>query len=146
MFVSLFKKNKFIILFLSLFFSCLSTISLKANPTFVDGTVVDNKDDDANTAAEQFTTGLSFNNDGTKMYIVGTESKDVHEFELNPGFDISTRTYAGDSERCELSGNAGGDRRIFDISFSSDGLKIFIARGSAGNEGGDDKDKILDMT
>ena len=61
MFVSLFKKNKFIILFLSLFFSCLSTISLKANPTFVDGTVVDDQGGDANTAQERFTTGLSFN-------------------------------------------------------------------------------------
>ncbi len=90
---------------------------------------------------------LAFNPEGTKAFLHyqngDGDFRFIAEFNLSTPFDISTGTYAGDSERCELSGNAGGDRRIFDISFSSDGLKIFIARGSAGNEGGDDKDKIF---
>ncbi len=90
---------------------------------------------------------LAFNPEGTKAFLHyqngDGDFRFIAEFNLSTPFDISTRTYAGDSERCELSGNAGGDRRIFDISFSSDGLKIFIARGSAGGEGGDDKDKIF---
>ena len=81
MFVSLVKIKKYLIyLFLFLLFNFFFDISLKANPTFVDGTAVDDQGGDDNTAAERFTSGLSFNNDGTKMYIVGTESKDVHEF------------------------------------------------------------------
>ena len=90
---------------------------------------------------------LAFNPEGTKAFLHyqngDGDFRFIAEFNLSTPFDISTRTYAGDSERCELSGNAGLDRRIFDISFSSDGLKIFIARGSQAGEGGDDKDKIF---
>ena len=90
---------------------------------------------------------LAFNPEGTKAFLHyqngDGDFRFIAEFNLSTPFDISTGTYAGDSERCELSGNAGKDRRIFDISFSSDGLKIFIARGSENNENGDDKDKIF---
>ena len=49
MFVSLVKIKKYLIyLFLFLFFNCLFTISLKAEPTLVDGTVVDDQGGDAN--------------------------------------------------------------------------------------------------
>ena len=47
MFISLVKIKKYLIyLFLFLLFNFFFDSSLKANPTFVDGTVVDNKDDD----------------------------------------------------------------------------------------------------
>ena len=47
MFVSLVKIKKYLIyLFLFLFFNCLFTISLKAEPTLVDGTVVDDQGGD----------------------------------------------------------------------------------------------------
>ena len=62
MFVSLVKKNKFIILFIFLLFNCFFNSSLKANPTFVDGTVIDDQGGVANTASEKFPTGLTFNN------------------------------------------------------------------------------------
>ncbi len=122
MFVDLVKKNKFIILFLFLCFNCLFNSSLKANPTFIDGTVVDDQGGDDNTAAEQFTSGLSFNNDGTKMYIVGTQSDDVHEFTLTTPFDISTRTYdAGDSY--DLDDKSGTPTSV---KFNNDGTKMFM--------------------
>ena len=123
MFVSLVKVKKYLIyLFLFLLFNFFFDISLKANPTFVDGTAVDDQGGDDNTAAERFTSGLSFNNDGTKMYIVGTESKDVHEFELNPGFDISTRTYdAGDSYDLESKSLTPSS-----VKFNNDGTKMFM--------------------
>ena len=44
MFVSLVKVKKYLIyLFLLLLFNCFFNSSLKANPTFVDGTAVDNQ-------------------------------------------------------------------------------------------------------
>ena len=50
--------------------------------------------------------GIHFNPDGTKMFIV-SQSKDgdfslVDEYDLTTPFDISTQSYAGDSERCNL--------------------------------------------
>ncbi|MDC3184007.1 autotransporter domain-containing protein [Pelagibacteraceae bacterium] len=123
----MFKIKKYLIyLFLFLLFNFFFDISLKANPTFVDGTAVDDQGGDDNTAAERFTSGLSFNNDGTKMYIVGTESKDVHEFELNPGFDISTRTYdAGDSY--DLDDKSATPTSV---KFNNDGTKMFMVSHS----------------
>ncbi len=125
MFVSLFKKNIFIILFLSLFFSCLSIISLKANPTFVDGTVVDDQGGDANTAQERYTTGLSFNNNGTKMFITGTENDSVNEFTLSTAFDISTRSFV---DAFDISGTgANEDGAPTSVKFNDDGTKMFTA-------------------
>ncbi|MDC3177936.1 autotransporter domain-containing protein [Pelagibacteraceae bacterium] len=111
-------------------FNCFFNSSLKANPTFVDGTAVDNQPIDGvvtdNTAAERYTTGLSFNNDGTKMYIVGTESKILHEFELNPGFDISTRTYdSGDTYDLESKAPLPTS-----VKFNNDGTKMFMVSHS----------------
>ena len=37
---------------------------------------------------------MTFNNDGTKMYVIGAIGKDVNEYNLSTGFDISTATYA----------------------------------------------------
>ncbi len=131
MFISLVKVKKYLVyLFLLLLFNCFFNSSLKANPTFVDGTPVDNQPIDGvvtdNTAAERYTTGLSFNNDGTKMYIVGTESKILHEFELNPGFDISTRTYdSGDTYDLESKGPLPTS-----VKFNNDGTKMFMVSHS----------------
>ena len=131
MFVSLVKVKKYLIyLFLLLLFNCFFNSSLKANPTFVDGTAVDNQPINRvvtdNTAAERYTTGLSFNNDGTKMYIVGTESKILHEFELNPGFDISTRTYdSGDTYDLESKAPLPTS-----VKFNNDGTKMFMVSHS----------------
>ena len=32
--------------------------------------------------------GLAFNNDGTKMFVVGYAGKDVNEYTLSTGFDV----------------------------------------------------------
>ena len=50
--------------------------------------------------------GIHFNHDGTKMFtFIQTNSGSsnilyVNEYNLSTPFDVSTRTYAGDSERC----------------------------------------------
>ena len=58
MFISLVKVKKYLVyLFLLLLFNCFFNSSLQANPTFVDGTVIDG----ASFAPEEYPTGLSFN-------------------------------------------------------------------------------------
>jgi hypothetical protein len=37
---------------------------------------------------------LAFNNDGTKMFIVGDTGDDVNEYTLSTGFDVSTASYS----------------------------------------------------
>ena len=88
--------------------------------------------------------GVQFNNDGTKMFVIYQQNDDngngprfVEEFNLSTTFDISTATYAGDSERCELDDGSGATdgtfRRIFDLQFTNDGLSFFYAVGNAGS-------------
>ena len=86
--------------------------------------------------------GVDFNTDGTKMFVLYQQQKDgssnprfVDEYNLSTPFDISTASYAGDSESCELDdGTSGNDfRRIFDLDFADDGLSFFHTVGNAGN-------------
>ena len=38
-------------------------------------------------------TGVTFNGDGTKMYMVGSTNDRVYEYDLSTGFDVSTAVY-----------------------------------------------------
>ena len=53
----------------------------------------------------------------------------IHEYNLSTPYDISTRTYAGNDERCELgSGSTGhADNSAHDLEFSNDGMKLFTS-------------------
>ena len=98
---------------------------------------------------------LDFNDDGTKLFIVYQQSGDtfsyVNEYTLSSPFNVSTASYAGDSERCYLD-NTGGDTdvgpedRVFGIDFSKDGMKLFVARGNTGGDDNDDKGKNNDYS
>ena len=80
--------------------------------------------------------GIEFNKDGTKMFAsyggdaTGEETKALNEYNLSTPFDISTRVYAGDNERCVLSGPEFSLLGLYDLEFSSDGLKLFLAQGN----------------
>ena len=100
--------------------------------------------------------GVDFNNDGTKMFIVfqgpetGTTYSIVEEYNLSTPFNVSTASYAGDSEICSLdTGDTtfGPVGRVYDIDFSRDGMKLLVARGGIGsNDENDDKRwKSLDI-
>ena len=96
-----------------------------------------------------FIGGIHFNTDGTKMFIsYSGDSRFVDEYNLATAFDVSTSSYAGNSERCELDvlGTGATKTKKFDIEFSSDGLKLFIAEGIPNS--GVDKDKLyrFDLT
>ena len=100
--------------------------------------------------------GVDFNNDGTKMFIVfqgpetGTTYSIVEEYNLSTPFNITTASYAGDSEICSLdTGDTtfGPVGRVYDIDFSRDGMKLLVARGGSGsNDENDDKVFMFNLT
>jgi hypothetical protein len=76
---------------------------------------------------EDSPTGVAFNDDGLKMFIVGNERDSVHEFTLTENFDVSTASFVDafsvSSQESEPTG----------IAFNDDGLKMFIV-GSNGDD------------
>jgi sugar lactone lactonase YvrE len=72
-------------------------------------------------------TSLAFNNDGTKMFVLGSTGDDVNEYTLSTGFDVSTASYAHSfSVAAQDSGPTG-------IAFNADGTKMFVV-GSTGDD------------
>ena len=77
---------------------------------------------------------VEFNNDGTKMFIVGGTLDFVYEWTLTSGFDISTATYAGNAEAFDLfknNNNGFGDGQPRGIHFNTDGTKMFVVGNNA---------------
>ena len=69
---------------------------------------------------------VTFNNDGTKMYIIGF-SNEVHEYDLSTAYDVSTASFG---RQFDVSSQETGPRAI---AFNADGTKMFIA-GSSGDD------------
>ena len=67
-------------------------------------------------------TGLVFNSDGTKMYIVGYTNDKVHQYSLSTAWDISTGSY--DSVFLDVSSYTTLPRGL---TFEQDGASLFIA-------------------
>ena len=61
------------------------TSSAQATTTFVDAFSV--------SAQENISQGLTFNSDGSKMYIVGGSGDDVNEYSLAQAYDVSTASF-----------------------------------------------------
>jgi len=70
-------------------------------------------------------TGLTFNNDGTKMFIVGNAGDDINEYTLTTGFDVSTASYSQNFSIASETTNPWG------MEFNSDGTKMFVVGGAA---------------
>ncbi len=122
-----FKK----ILVLFLIFNLTFVSKAQAEATFNDingnGTGFDISDQDTQPR------GIAFNNDGTKMFIVGDQGNDINSYTLSTGFDLSTRTFDdinGDGSGFDVSGQ---DLTPQYIKFNNDGTKMFIS----GNTGKD---------
>ena len=114
--------------------------SFAAMVTFVQKAAVDDSSDVSDIS------GIHFNVDGTKMFTMytvkesGVSYTQVSEYNLTTAFDVSTKSYAGDSERCELN-HGGTSTTSYDLEFSSDGMKLFFVEGP--NNGGNDVDKVF---
>ena len=95
--------------------------------------------------------GIEFNNDGTKMFISyaqtfdGSSTHFINEYNLTTPYDVSTKVYAGDSERCVLTGTDGNT--IYDLDISSDGMRLFVVSRRI-NSADQDGDKVygFDLT
>ena len=144
--MSLLKKILIIFFFLIPFSN-----SFAAMVTKIDDQVFQDAADDKDTSMG----GPEFNKDGTKMFVsyhnlvnkVASGADDfIAEYTLSTPFDISTATYAGDSERCSAvdpdhdnsmpAGDNATTKSIIAFKFSDDGKKIFTAqRGMNENPG-----------
>ena len=129
------KKKIYIVI--TIFFFILSNSFIKnAHATFLesgDTISMDNYEVNIfNTGNEENnTTGVTFNNDGTKMYVVG-EGKgadniddDIHEYVLSTPYDTSTATFSVGID--SAAGTAGTTRQI---RFNTDGSRMFISMRS----------------
>ena len=81
-----------------LFLLVARTVLALTNPTFVDSYLVRG----GNETTPRY---LAFNTDGTKMFVVGGTNDRMLEYALGTGFDFSTLSYSGNSERLILSIN-----------------------------------------
>ena len=110
--------------------------------TFLDGpyTAADDGDENENNDLQsRVLNGIHFNADGTKLFTSYNmkpkldNTKDtfqyIHEYNLSTPYDISTRTYAGNDERCELGSGSDGHTgdQAHDLEFSNDGMKLFTS-------------------
>ena len=73
-------------------------------------------------------TSISFNGDGTKMYISGYDSDSVHQYSLSTGFDLSTASYDSVAFSVASQNSVPGD-----TVFKPDGTKMYMCGFSGGN-------------
>ena len=76
---------------------------------------------------DSFAQGLGFSHDGSKMFYTGNNQSKVHEFTLNPPYNISNATLEGSYDVSENDEGTKG------ITFSSNGLKMYLADFVSGN-------------
>lgn len=77
-------------------------------------------------AQETAPEGIAFNDDGTKVFIVGTSSTSVHQYSLTVAFDVTTSSLDKDFSTTSEESNPSG------IVFNDDGTKMFISGANGG--------------
>ena len=114
-------KIHYIVFFLALFLS-----KAIAEPTFVQSKSINADDGEY---------GLTFNNDGTKMYTTqydksggGLQADNVYEYVLTTAYDISTATL-NNTKTVHVTGTHGNGDTLHphQVVFNNDGTKMFIA-------------------
>ncbi|MCR9133312.1 MAG: BspA family leucine-rich repeat surface protein, partial [bacterium] len=65
-------------------------------------------------------TALNFNNDGTKMFVLGSESDALTEYSLSTAFDVSSAVYTSQFSIVNQENDPKG------FTFNSDGTKMFL--------------------
>ena len=68
--------------------------------------------------------GITFNGDGTKLYVSGNENNKIYELDLGSAFNISSATLVGE---LATNNHANGDGTPCGITFNNDGTKLFLA-------------------
>ncbi|WP_421978893.1 Ig-like domain-containing protein [Roseivirga seohaensis] len=75
-------------------------------------------------AEETAPRSFAFNNDGSKMFVIGTIGDDVNEYNLSTAFDVSTAVFAGNAERFSV---AAQETNPTSLTFNHDGIKMYVA-------------------
>ena len=132
-------------IFISLYLFSISN-SFTAMITFNQSTTVE-------ATIDAQISGIHFNKDGTKMFtaymkrVGGNGTRYIREYNLSKPFDVSTKVYAGDSERCNLTGTTDNSGFfIYDLEFSSDGKKLIVVQSADTNINGGDKLHVFNLT
>jgi hypothetical protein len=99
------------------------SISVQTNP---QGTVTAGATYSVN-AQENNPRGVTFNTDGTKMFIIGTTGDDVNEYTLSVGFDLTSTVTFVDSYVVTECPNPTA------VKFNTDGTKMFVTGTSNSN-------------
>ena len=68
---------------------------------------------------------VQFNNDGSKMFIGGRQSRKVHEYSLSTNFDISSASVTYNGNFIDVSSQVGAGS-LFGLTFSPDGTMMFV--------------------
>ena len=81
------------------------------------------------TISEQETlpTGMAFSNDGTKMFVIGSNGNDVNEYDLSSPFDAFTLSHFDATSISLRETSPTG------MAFSSDGTKMFVIGSTEDN-------------
>ncbi|MEQ9425762.1 MAG: beta-propeller fold lactonase family protein [Cyclobacteriaceae bacterium] len=87
--------------------------------TFVDATSVSGE--------ETSPTGMAFNNDGSKLYVIGVDDDEINEYDLSVAYDVSTSSFV---DNFDVSGE---DTTPQAMAFNYDGTKLYVV----GNQGDD---------
>jgi 6-phosphogluconolactonase (cycloisomerase 2 family) len=76
-----------------------------------------------------------FNNDGTKLYVIGNTGNDINQYSLSPAYDLTDAITANLDIAFELDGGSGLniDTAPLGGTFNDDGTKLYIA-GNVGND------------
>ena len=110
--------------FLALSILLFIILTLLSSKAFAEVTYVDSFSLRGHSATP---TGLAFNTDGTKMFVVGYTGDEVNEYTLSTGFDVSTASFVyGFSVRSQEAESRG-------LAFNTDGTKMFVT-GAGGDE------------
>jgi DNA-binding beta-propeller fold protein YncE len=72
------------------------------------------------TTQDNTPTGISFKDDGTKMYIVGGTTDTVYEYNLSTAWNVTTASYL------QSFSVAAQDTGPIGISFKDDGTKMYM--------------------
>ena len=148
--------KKILIIFFLLFyasstFAAMVTFSQRTtvNTKGVGGSGTGSDDGDYGLAA-----GIEFNKDGTKMFVsyaqvdaTETVPRHIVTFNLSTPYDISTKTFAGDSERCVFNLDTGDQgQQLYDLEITSDGMKILVVSRRNVADRDFDKAYVLNLT
>ena len=65
--------------------------------------------------------GITFNNDGTKIFLIGSSSDSIYQYNLTTAYDLSTASYANSSFSVASQMTAP-----FGLKFNPDGTRLFV--------------------